>query len=57
MLNNFIDILVAPNQVFGRLKEKPTWFLPLLLVFLMTASVQLGFFSLVDSEYLLDQFV
>jgi hypothetical protein len=57
MLNNFIDILVAPNQVFGRLKEKPTWFLPLLLVFLMTASVQLGFFSLVDSEYLLDQLV
>jgi hypothetical protein len=57
MLNNFIYILVAPNQVFGRLKEKPTWFLPLLLVFLMTASVQLGFFSLVDSEYLLDQLV
>lgn len=57
MLNNFIDILVAPNQVFGRLKEKPIWFLPWLLVFLMTASVQLGFFSLVDSEYLLDQLV
>ena len=57
MLNNLIDILIAPNQVFGRLKEKPAWFLPWLLVFLMTASVQLGFFSLVDSEYLLDQLV
>ena len=57
MLNNLIDILIAPNQVFGRLKEKPAWFLPWLLVFLMTASVQLGFFSLVDSEYLLNQLV
>ncbi len=57
MLNNFIDIVVAPNQVFSRLKDKPTWFLPWLFVFLLVASVQFGFFSLVDSEYLLGQLV
>ena len=57
MLNNFIDIVVAPNQVFSRLKDKATWFLPWLLVFVLVASVQFGFFSLVDSEYLLDQLI
>jgi len=57
MLNNFTDILVAPNKVFIRLKEKTTWFLPWFFVVLLVSSVQLGFFNLVDSEYLLDQLV
>ena len=57
MLNNFIDIIAAPNQVFTRLKEKPGWLLPWLVIALVAASVQFGFYSAVDSEFLLDQLV
>lgn len=57
MLNNFIDIIAAPNQVFVRLKEKPSWLLPWLVISLLVASVQFGYYSTVDSEFLLDQLV
>ncbi|MDC1435805.1 YIP1 family protein [Gammaproteobacteria bacterium] len=57
MLNNFIDILAAPNQVFTRLKEKSSWFTPWIVVALVVASIQMGFFYLVDTEFLLDQLV
>ena len=57
MLNNFIDILAAPNQVFLRLKEKASWFTPWIVVALVVASMQMGFFYLVDTEFLVDQLV
>ncbi len=57
MLNNFIDILSAPNQVFLRLKEKASWFIPWIVVALVIASMQMGFFYLVDTEFLVDQLV
>ena len=57
MLGNFVDILAAPNQVFTRIKNKPSWFTPWLVIALLLVSVQIGSFSLVDSDYLLDQMV
>lgn len=57
MLNNFVDILAAPNQAFTRLKDKPSWFVPWLVIALLLVTVQIGSFSLIDSEYLLDQLV
>ncbi len=57
MMNNFVDIIAAPNQAMTRLQEKPTWFLPWLLVCVLTASMQFGFYSSVDPQYLIDQLV
>lgn len=57
MLNNFIDIIAAPRQFFNRLKEKPGWLLPWLVVAILAATVQWGFYSTVDPEFLLDQLV
>lgn len=57
MFKNFIDIIASPNLVFPRLQEKPTWFLPWLLIALLAVSVQFGFYNLVDPEYLLEQLV
>lgn len=57
MINNFVDILIAPNQAFTRLKEKPSWFIPCLVIALFLVTVQIGSFSLINAEYLLDQLV
>lgn len=56
-MNNFIDIIAAPNQVFERLKQKPSWFIPWLVIALLAVTVQLGFYNLIDPGYLLDQLV
>lgn len=57
MLNNLIDIIVAPSAVFPRLRERPTVLLPLLLILLATASVQFGYIYLTDPGFLVDQLV
>lgn len=57
MTKNFINILVAPNKVYSEIKEEPRWFLPWLLISLLLASVQLGFYSLIDPDFLVDQLV
>ncbi|MBN4053872.1 YIP1 family protein [Haliea sp. AH-315-K21] len=57
MFENFLNILIAPKKAFPLIKEKPSWFLPWLLISVLAASVQFGFYSLVDAEYLLDQLV
>lgn len=55
MFQNLIDIITAPSAVFTRLKEKPTILFPLLLVLLMTASVQVGYVLMTDRGFLADQ--
>ncbi len=57
MMQNLIDILVAPRAVFARLKQKPDILLPLLLVTLAVASIQPGYVYLTDYNYLIDQMV
>lgn len=57
MLNNLIDIIVSPSEVFPRIRAKPTILLPLLLIVLATASVQFGYVYLTDFGFLVDQLV
>jgi hypothetical protein len=57
MFQNLIDILAAPTAVFNRLKEKPSILFPWLLITVAVASIQTGFFLLVDHDYLVDQLV
>jgi uncharacterized membrane protein len=57
MFQNLIDILASPMAVFTRLKEKPSFLFPWLLITLAVASIQTGFFLLVDHDYLVDQLV
>jgi hypothetical protein len=55
MFQNLIDIITAPSAAFTRLKEKPTILVPLLLVLIATASVQVGYILLTDRGFLVDQ--
>lgn len=57
MLQNLIDIIAAPSAVFARIKVRPSFALPLLLVTLAMASIQLGYVYLTDFNYLIDQLV
>lgn len=57
MLQNFIDILTAPTALFERLKTKPHWLLPLLLVLGATASIQIGYVHTTDFDFLIDEMV
>lgn len=57
MLHNLIDIFAAPAAVFERLKSRPHWLLPLLLVTIATASIQIGYVTTTDFNYLVDQLI
>ena len=57
MLQNLLDIYAAPTAVFERLKTRPSWFLPLLLVIVAIASIQIGYVMTTDYGYLVDQLV
>jgi membrane protein, antimicrobial resistance system len=57
MFQNLIDIITAPSTAFARIKEKPTIWFPLLLILLMTASVQLGYFLINDPGFVRDNLV
>ncbi|MCP5144020.1 MAG: YIP1 family protein [Gammaproteobacteria bacterium] len=57
MLQNLVDIFVAPKAVFARLLHKPTVLLPLLLVVLSVASIQVGYITTTDKGFLVDQFI
>ena len=54
MFQNLIDIIAAPSAAFARIKEKPVIWLPLLLILVLTASVQLGYFLLNDEGFVKD---
>lgn len=55
MLQNLVDIITAPTAAFARLKEKPTIWLPLLLLLFSTVSIQVGYILLTDRGFLADQ--
>ena len=57
MINNFTNILIVPTKVFTDIAEKPRWFLPWLIISLLLASMQLGFYSLIEPDFLVDQLV
>lgn len=57
MFQNLIDIITAPSAAFARIKEKPTFWFPLLLIIVMTASVQLGYFLINDPGFVKDNLI
>lgn len=57
LFKNFIDILVSPGEAFRRLRERPHVLVPLLLLLLASASIQFGYFSFVDHDYMVDDLV
>lgn len=57
MFNNLINILTSPKDAFTSIREKPTVLVPLLLITLLTASVQYGYFHAVDRDFLIDQLI
>ncbi len=57
MFQNLIDIITAPTTAFARIREKPTFWWPLLLIVAVTASVQLGYFLLNDPGFVKDNLV
>ena len=56
-MQNLIDIIAAPSVALTRLKVKPTFWLPLLLVLALTVSAQLGYFLLNDDGFVRDPIV
>jgi hypothetical protein len=56
-MQNVIDIITAPSAVFARLKEQPSFWWVLLLLILLTASLQIGYFTFNDEGYLRDQMI
>ena len=55
MLQNLIDIIAAPNAAFNRLKEQPTFLLPLALLILSTVAATAGYMLLNDEGFVRDQ--
>lgn len=50
-MKDFIDIITAPADLFKRLQQNPTFWLPMLLFVLGTASAQLGYFLHNDANF------
>ena len=57
MFNNLINILTSPAEAFKSIREKPAVLVPLLLITLLTASVQWGYFHTVDRDFMIDQLI
>ena len=57
MLNNLINIISGPKEAFINIKDKPTVLVPLLLIAVLTASVQWGYFNAVDRDFLIEQLI
>ncbi len=57
MFKNLINILTAPNDAFTAIREKPSILVPLLLIAMVPASVQYGYFQVVDREFLIEQLI
>ena len=57
MIKTLIDIITSPKEAFVSIKEKPSILFPLVLIMLTTASLQWGYFSAVDPDFLIDDLV
>jgi len=44
MLQNFIDIIAAPTAALARIKQAPSFWLPMVLLIALAMSTQLGYF-------------
>jgi hypothetical protein len=55
MWQNLIDIFTAPKVAFTRILEKPSVLFPLLLLVVVLASIQVGYFATSDRGFLIDQ--
>ncbi|HET8819351.1 MAG TPA: YIP1 family protein [Xanthomonadaceae bacterium] len=56
-MSHLVDIYLQPSKVFADLKDKPTFWVPLLLVMLASAAMVLLYYANVDSEWLVDRTV
>jgi hypothetical protein len=57
MLQDLIDIIAAPQAVFTRLKERPAFLLPLLLVVVAAIGSSAGYLLLNDEGFVKDQII
>ncbi len=53
-MTHLINIFLEPGRVFAELKDKPTFWLPLLLSIVLTVVLTLMYFGKVDSEWFTD---
>jgi hypothetical protein len=56
-MKDFIDIITAPGALFKRLQQNPTFWLPMLLFVLGTASAQLGYFLHNDAGFVRSEII
>lgn len=57
MLQNLVDIIAAPTSVLARLREKPVFLVPLLILMACTVSIQIGYFMLNDPVFIHKQII
>lgn len=50
-MSHLINIFVEPTKTFAELKEKPTFWLPLILLTVLTVVMTLSYFNMVDSDW------
>jgi hypothetical protein len=51
-MSHLINIFVEPGKTFAELKEKPTFWLPLILLTVLSVVMTLSYFNTVDSDWL-----
>lgn len=56
-MSHLVDIYVQPGKTFAELKEKPTFWLPLLLIAVASALMVLAYYMQVDPEWAVDEAV
>lgn len=57
MLQNFIDIIAAPNAAFARIRQNPTVLLPLLVFLLSIVLAQVGYLLINDEGFVKDEMI
>lgn len=50
-----VDVIASPGEAFARLREKPTFLFPLLILMALNAGVVFWYYSLVDLAWMLEQ--
>lgn len=53
-MSHLINIFVEPTKTFAELKEKPTFWLPLILLTVLSIVMTLSYFNTVDPDWLID---
>jgi len=57
MWQYLLDIFTAPKAAFARILQKPTVWLPLLLLMVALASIQVAYITTSDRDFFIDQMV